>query len=343
MSNPLYKKLLSLFYIFMLFGCNPTSNPGLSDAPTVGAEYEISVQVTLTDQPSPTSLDIPPVSTPTVMSEPANDIHLEKGDFTLSTTAFKTSNPYELDYFARHGVPIELKGIYALDRNTAFIFGAFSEGGEGYRSVILKTINGGDKWYEVMQPSRRCVVNHLIMLEDGKGWATVADVSEGVMGTSLWTTDDYGESWEKGDYITGLNTYILGIRFIDDQSGQIWVLQEKGMPDDGGYLYNTRDGGRFFTLTFQINVTDENGELIPDSFDNIISAFSETPGGNYGSHWEAFWKDHSESAVGMDASAWVVSADETGQYTIDIQGLDGSLTRIHLPIAFQYQDGLITP
>ena len=344
--------LIFIFGIFIV-GCSIHENPKYPVTPipslivmenvNASTNSSLTPQILDSDSAQASATIVLPTSkgTPTVF--PVRQIYLGKSEITFSAKIFDHVFSKLLDEIAVEGVDLGISGIYALNRQDAYIFGSISHTHSSVQSVVLMTNDGGETWTEVMKPTGNSTVDHLIVLADGKGWATVTVNSEGVQGVILWTTDDFGQNWLQAKSITGLNTYVVGIRFWDDQTGHINVIQEKGRLDDGVILYNTRDGGMSWTEALRINQIGADGNPIDNFREKILDSFFDVPGGRYGSHWDESNADHSSQARGMDGSAWVIRPLESGDYVLEVVSIDDRTTQIHIPGEYQYHDGTIIP
>jgi hypothetical protein len=186
-------------------------------------------------------------------------------------------------------------------------------------------------------------VNHVLFVNNGVGWASVALNAEGLAGTNFWHTSDYGKSWEQiPNVTTGMENNVLGIRFFDSLHGERILFSGTANPNtDGVVIQITNDGGYTWEESLRVLTS---GMQDPQK---IIDAYVESDGGRYGSHWGTCrWTiDKGCQAFGVDGSVWsVIRSKDDGYYILKINLLDkpDSLT-YRLPLNFKYVDGLLIP
>lgn len=245
---------------------------------------------------------------------------------------------------AQEGVSFHVTGIYAINNKIAFLFGSFASRVGNVRSALFRTEDGGQHWLEVMVPITSGEANHVLFVQDGIGWASIALTPEGLAGTNYWRSSDYGKSWEKiPNVATGRENNVLGIRFFDSLHGQRIIFDGVGIPKtDGLVIQTTNDSGYTWAESLRIHTSG-----IQES-QKIIAAYADSDGGRYGSHWgRCKWNiSNGCQALGQDGSEWSVTYDESKEYYIvSIQTIDESeLSSYKVPVNFIYEDGeLRTP
>jgi hypothetical protein len=141
-----------------------------------------------------------------------------------------------------NGVWLDPWGIYALNKDLVFLFGGLDTFPGTFRSVLLRSNDGGEHWYEVMEPQRGSEVTEMVFVEDGYGWALVMWTVEGPGPARLYHTTDYGESWQELPSIPypGDHSITCDLQFFDQQRGQVRV-DKYAM--ESYCLLNTTDGG----------------------------------------------------------------------------------------------------
>jgi hypothetical protein len=111
-----------------------------------------------------------------------------------------TNSTADIQYVERPKAEYQLgpSGIYALNRETVFLFGGVREVSNDwwgpYYSMLLRSDDGGKHWQEVMQPVVGSDLAEMDFLENRNGWALVVWITEGAGPASLYRTTDYGES-----------------------------------------------------------------------------------------------------------------------------------------------------
>ena len=146
---------------------------------------------------------------------------------------------------AKEGLSFRVVGIYALNQEIAFVFGSFmSMSGDNARSVLFRTEDGGQNWQEVMPSITFSEVTHVLFIQGGIGWASIASTQEGLNGTRFWHTSDYGNTWTEIPNVNTGMADVLGIKFFDSLHGQRKLFAQTGNPyTDGLVIETTNDGG----------------------------------------------------------------------------------------------------
>jgi photosystem II stability/assembly factor-like uncharacterized protein len=150
--------------------------------------------------------------------------------------------------------------LYALDKETAFIFGSVDNLGGGYdtnhRSILLRTDDGGKHWVETMTPVRGSDIQQLTFLDNGQGWALIQWTIEGPGGISIAHTSDYGQTWDKPVAIpTGYYGYPGEMQFSDKQNGLVPIIYGADI-EPRLVLVTTSDGGQTWEETRRISLKD---------------------------------------------------------------------------------------
>jgi photosystem II stability/assembly factor-like uncharacterized protein len=148
----------------------------------------------------------------------------------------------------RHGVELQIRGIRALGRNTAYLFGALAVPGGPVRSLLLKTRDGGRLWTEAKPPADLSVTTELVLAPDGRCWAMDVSWMEGAGPATLHRSDDSGRNWEavapfpypgQGHWAT------VGLRMDEHGTGSVWSERS-----DGAFCrFATRNRGRTWEKT----------------------------------------------------------------------------------------------
>lgn len=292
---------------------------------------------------------LPAVNTPTpvitvsptpllITSTP--EIHAEFAELQTLKYSLDIKGAEWLLNAAQEGVTFSVTGIYAINNKIAFLFGTFMSAPGDVRSALFRTEDDGRHWLEVMPPLISSEVNHVLFVQDGIGWASVALNAEGLAGTNFWHTSDYGKSWEEiPNVTTGMSEDVLGIMFFDSLHGQRKLFDLTGNPNtDGLVIETTNDGGYTWEESLRVHTP---GIMEPQK---MIEAYSDGDGGRYGSHWGTCrWTiDNGCQAFGEDGSAWnIIRHKDDGYYILRINELDKSEPLIYkLPLNFKYVDGL---
>lgn len=293
----------------------------------------------IANKPEPTLL-LPETSTPSIQGAVAPKSDLAMAEIRPMRYSLDIKGAEWVLEAAQEGLSLRVAGIYAINQKVAFMFGSFtSKNGDDVRSVLFRTENGGQNWVEVMQPFTFSEVSHVLFVQNGLGWASIALNAEGLAGTNYWHTSDYGKTWEElPNTATGMGEDVLGIRFFDPLHGQRKLFDLTGNPNtDGLVIETTDDGGHTWDESLRVHTP---GIMDPAQ---IIASYAEADGGRYGSHWGSCkWTLASGcEAFGEDGSALNIQTDKNNKYYIfHIQSLDAvESTDYRVPIDFIYQDG----
>lgn len=218
-----------------------------------------------------------------------------------------------------HGVYLNLWGIYALSEDVVLLFGGLYTGPGTLRSVLLRSIDGGSHWSEVMHPETASDVIEVVFVEGGEGWALVLWTVEGPGPAYLYHTTDWGQNWQRLSklplYGLGAHSYPVGLEFTDSRHGYVKILATSrmlGALSECCCLYETTDGGITWNET-------GNCFTIDDCRLNEVT----------------------ESVAG-DGSAWRVESqpDATIQVSRRLPS-EGWKVVSSIPVRFEYVDGEI--
>ena len=180
------------------------------------------------------------------------------------------------------GLTFNIGGIYAINKDMAFIFGGLSVPRGTIGSLLLRSTDGGVHWKEVLNPINYNDITHVVFIDNGEGWAISTWTPEGNAGTRLWHTTDYGETWQES---TGHPPSGYGIRVFDSKHMQVKFLDWWANPNTDRYMiWDSYDGGTTWAESFSIPVNRTN-------VDAVVEAYADTPGGSYGNYYQCdVWK-----------------------------------------------------
>ncbi len=240
------------------------------------------------------------------------------------------------------------QGIYAVDKDTIFVFGAIERITNGaMRTFILRSIDGGRTWKEVSEPKKSYSIYHLAFLDDGYGWALGILHTNDIGNPVLWRSFDNGETWSEAISLnaTGASFFPLGIKFSDKDNGNINFMDVMFVPSDSFGTLSTADGGLTWQETFSVIVPYDsdfkNSYYILEKLEN---EYSNVPGGYYGNHW---WKPSSDEilhATGHDGSEWHLYHHEASkEFLLLSRNMQNSSWEVSatIPDTFVYKDGHI--
>jgi len=251
-------------------------------------------------------------------------------------------------YRSKKDVSLWIKGLYVIDRETAFLYGELGT----IRSVILMTEDGGKYWREVSIPQYDAVVVHLLFIKDGIGWAMIAENREGGR-LMLWQTKDTGKTWvEVNQRIHGIGMgRDIGFEFIDPLNGKIVSVSNYGRRSAYFTMYITNDGGRTWVVDYEKTLSyPEYREF------NCLNLIAFTPyasGNYYGNSWDCSCRGFSsdlscerKSTTGWDGSIWEfqpkVEYPTSAFYRINVQSQGSSVwNQIYIRETYSIISGVI--
>ncbi len=142
-----------------------------------------------------------------------------------------------------NGVTLNV-GIFAFNKDIAFLFGDVFEAGGVQQSTLLRSNDGGKHWLEVMHPQKGSSVLEFQMLKTGEGWALVMWVVEGPGAPILFHTTDFGKNWIQLSQVPKPEWYAYpaNMVFFDNNNGQMVMSVYGGLHDRLAYM-TTYDGG----------------------------------------------------------------------------------------------------
>lgn len=157
--------------------------------------------------------------------------------------------------------------IFAVDRNTSFLFGALYTQG-GIRSLLLRSNDGGNSWEEVMPPILNYIVFSVSFTNSKLGWAAIVYGMESPGNIILYKSEDGGQSWSEFTHVD-VSTLGYGVGspvamlFQDEQDGKIIIGFEEHFSiletEDGGVTWHETEQLPF-PITVSLN-TSENRAL----------------------------------------------------------------------------------
>ncbi|MFB0516874.1 MAG: YCF48-related protein [Candidatus Neomarinimicrobiota bacterium] len=115
-------------------------------------------------------------------------------------------------------------------------------GETGVNRLVLRTVDGGESWEEIITPPLYKV--------------TFFDSAVGIGGGDiLYRTTDGGRTWQVQEVEPALRFGIIDMHFVDDQNG--WAVGASCDALDAGVILNTKNGGE----TWQVQVPDAGAVL----------------------------------------------------------------------------------
>lgn len=252
-----------------------------------------------------------------------------------------SADPFE--YKEDDTARLKINAIYAIDKNTIFLGGFldFAKKGDALRSVLLRSVDGGRSWKEVMQTLRVHSVTHVVFLENGEGWILVQGVSPAGEAFSplIWHTTNYGETWQIKGNSFKYGTY-QSLRFTDSNNGEMRIVCETNLCKDNGYfsIITTKDSGTTWQERLYIANPYENETFWNEK---LLAAFRLLPGGYYGSYGICYAEECPGLAYGQDGSEWHAkySQDTMNLFVSRRLSLDDEWTTYVLPACIEYRQG----
>jgi hypothetical protein len=226
-------------------------------------------------------------------SVPAQQAKMNKPPIRFLTQSLKGSGLEGMDETAEEaGIDLEINGIVALDKNTAFLYGGLRVGAGAIRSVLLRTGNGGRLWSEIMRPKVGNEIWDLAFDPSGFGYALALWTVESPGDLTLFRSHDRGKTWQRVAIIPKKELFEIPLKmcFTDRQNGSVYLnAQEAG----NIRIVVTRDGGKNWK---------ESGTIAEEAFKQ---KYPEKP--------------KSESK-GYDGSSWKLTTAESDPEQIIIFG-----------------------
>lgn len=245
-------------------------------------------------------------------------------------------------------VRLELWGMYSLTESTIFIFGQLDGIGHG-RSIMLKTTDAGNSWFEVMIPQWGNSIIDMQVLPDGRGWAMSQWVIEGPGKMTLYRTEDFGDTWVQLNELPSVYFgFYHGIRFFDESNGQLQIESNSAGPNDKLIVFQTDDGGDSWDIVVEIpkfsEFDSETGEgSVNYTYLDMEDIFEDASG--WLSNPNCVWFPLDCKISNVDGSIWKIERiDFKSGYSLRMKNLEskGWDIELILPSQFVYSDGKIT-
>ncbi|MFT3891579.1 MAG: hypothetical protein QM730_08105 [Anaerolineales bacterium] len=182
-------------------------------------------------------------------------------------------------------------GIYALNKEITFLIGAIGSSSGNQQSVLLRSIDDGQHWQEVMSPQKGSDVIDFQILETGEGWALIMWTVEGPGTPILFHTTDYGATWRKLSEIPKQEWFSVpaNMLFFDDKNGQMVIATMGGLNDNLSFI-TTFDGGLTWKEAGRYSPSFENYETQVTALATLYQAnqknFSQSTSLDYSSKWK---------------------------------------------------------
>jgi hypothetical protein len=177
------------------------------------------------------------------------------GSASIEFSSFPMAQSPWVDQILTDEIGLELSGIHGINEKAVLIYGGFAVGGF-FRSLVLRSDDGGKSFREVMVPEELSYTSEIFFSAGGIGWAVVKRCPEGIESANLYQTQNSGSDWHKAGALPnhGQGSYdTLGLRFSDVNHGEIWAenlrIDEKGTEHIEFCLCRTTDGGQTWQWT----------------------------------------------------------------------------------------------
>jgi photosystem II stability/assembly factor-like uncharacterized protein len=217
----------------------------------------------------------------------------ELGMFTVTLTAYNYIDTISVE----QEVTIDSVGAFwsknqlEVDQNMQkmHVFNDDVAVAAGNGTTIIKSIDGGDSWYEVTFPVEKDghIINDLAFFDDNNGLIS-ASVSGSVNGFMLKTTDQ-GENWtevslnafsddsgdETVDPAVGVKVQFLCVEQIDENNAFVVLRWQDAGSLYHGFIYKTTDKGVTWVKSSN-DIYQENG------YEGFINDISFAPNGMIG-------------------------------------------------------------
>ena len=199
----------------------------------------------------------------------------------------------------KDGLTFYIRGMYAINKDIAFIFGGLKVPAGTIVSLLLRSTDGGIHWKEVLNPIDYNDITHVVFIGKGEGWAISTWTPEGDAGTRLWHTTDFGETWQENK---GHPPTTISIRVFDSKHMQVQSLNWWANPNTDRYMiWDSYDGGTTWAESFSVPVNDTNVK-------SVFEAYADVPGGRYGNYFQCNVWENACTAYGQDGSKWQIES-----------------------------------
>ena len=139
---------------------------------------------------------------------------------------------------------LSVDGVHALDEREALLYGSLDAAPGAYRSLLLRTDDGGASWSEVMAPMPGSAVLDVSFASPARGVALVGWTVEGPGTLWAYGTEDGGRSWRRLAEIAKPHNLDQPVRLQCRDHRRCRVQLECSDQSEGpGHLLETADGG----------------------------------------------------------------------------------------------------
>lgn len=213
----------------------------------------------------------------------------------------------------KYGLFLSPAGIFALDRHTAFLFGSMNTAAGSFKSVLLRTSDGGSHWFEILPPQASARVERVAFTPDGGGWVLLR--SSPAEPFILFHTRDHGRHWRQlpGAAPAECDGQVTGMAFSDANNGRITLRYPTATPGSyrNGFL-STMDGGKSWQET--ASVFADGGEAPAPTTGSVAAD---------GTRWKIDTKDAERTVVSRQPPGkrgWEVVSIFTGRFAYSAAG-----------------------
>jgi hypothetical protein len=152
----------------------------------------------------------------------------------------------------KNGLSLSFAGIYAIDRNTAYLYGQ-----TGLGALLLQTKDAGKHWQEANIQDAGSAVRYVTFNSNQMGWALV-EYYQGEAGgpITLYRTTNSGQTWQSLGVFFDKSRYweLVNVRLFDEQKGQVDIFDfdaDRGEPEHVKFL-TTVNGGTTWEETARL-------------------------------------------------------------------------------------------
>ncbi len=131
-----------------------------------------------------------------------------------------------------YGVYLDTNGLCGIDKDVAYLYGSLFIAPGTFRSLLMKTADGGKSWREVMSPVFGSEVTNVAFSDPRHGWALAMWAIEGPGNPVLFGSRDEGKTWRQlaeiglspGHSVT--DGFPVSMTFQSAQKGEIEIAYE---------------------------------------------------------------------------------------------------------------------
>jgi photosystem II stability/assembly factor-like uncharacterized protein len=228
------------------------------------------------------------------------------------------------------GISLSFAGIYAIDKNTAYLYGQ-----TGLGALLLQTKDAGKHWQESNIDDAGSAVRFVTFNNHQTGWALV-EYYQGEAGgpITLYRTTNAGQTWKSLGEFFNMSRYweLVNVRLFDNKKGQVDIFDydaDRGEPEHVKILTTVNNGSTWKETARlygkDIKMYRHHGTMLRAGTAESNSDYLQSTGRD-GTYWQ------------------IEQAADTPQTTVKQRLLGKKLESLNpIPGVWNYQNGRIVP